>query len=125
METTLQHVISVSYPETKRNQSLVSRFIHWADSQEKHRFGWVAAIIAGHGCVITPITLFAIILSGNNFIFWPIVLVAMAASLVSNLAAMPTKITIPVFFFTVLVDLAIIAICISQGFNIEGTYPHY
>jgi hypothetical protein len=45
----------------------------------------------------------------------------MGITLVTNLAAMPTKITIPVFFLSVLVDLVIIASCIAIGFDASGT----
>lgn len=124
MDTLLRHAIGSTYGESRAQVSLASRFLNWCDTQEKYRFGWLAAIITGHGCVITPITLFAIILSGNSFIFWAIALVAMAASLVANLAAMPTKITIPVFVFSLLIDLTIIVICISNGLSVSSTYLH-
>lgn len=39
---------------------------------------------------------------------------AMGITLIVNLAAMPTKITIPTFILSVLIDIAIIAICIVQ-----------
>jgi hypothetical protein len=46
----------------------------------------------------------------------------MGACLVVNLAALPTKITIPVFFISVLIDLVIIISCIVIGLNPAGTY---
>lgn len=122
MQTTIQHQ-AISRPDTKTaHPSLWSRFIQWADSQEKHRFGWTAGIIAGHGCVATIITAAVIIFTGNQFIFWPITIGVMAACLIVNLAAMPTKIIIPVFFASLLIDLLIIAICLSNGFDVSGTY---
>jgi hypothetical protein len=124
MNTYIQQAIDSTYQGVERQASVFSRFITWCKSQEKYRFGWVAAIIAGHGCVITPITLFAIILSGNSILFWAVALGAMTAALVANLAAMPTKITIPIFFLTILIDLTIIAICIGRGFDISSTYVH-
>jgi hypothetical protein len=65
--------------------------------------------------------MFAVVLAGNHFIFWPFVIGAMGATLLVNLAAMPTKITIPVFFFSVLIDLVIIISCVAIGFNVNGT----
>ena len=41
----------------------------------------------------------------------------MGMALVTNPAAMPTKIVIPVFFLSVLMDVAIIAICAINGFT--------
>jgi hypothetical protein len=110
---------SVDLNVINTQKSIVSRFMNWCEGQERFHFGWVAGILAGHGCVMTPITLFAIVLAGNNMFFWVLALAAMGASLVTNLAAMPTKITIPVFFGTLLIDLAIIVSCLAIGFNIQ------
>ncbi|MGQ0737894.1 MAG: hypothetical protein ACT4OJ_02435 [Bacteroidota bacterium] len=123
MQTTIhQQVFANTQTRNSSHLSLWKRFIHWADGQEKYRFGWTAGILAGHGCVATVITMAAIVFTGNHFILWPFAIAAMAACVVVNLAAMPTKITIPVFFFSLLVDLALIAICIANGFDISGTY---
>ena len=97
-----------SFELVNKKQSLVSKFISWCEGQENYRLGWLGLILAVHGCVITPITIFAIVMSGNNIALWGIAMGAMGMSLVTNLAALPTKITIPVFFLSVLIDLAII-----------------
>ncbi len=101
--------------------SVWKKFINWCHGQEKNRFGWLAASLTLHGCVLTILTMFAVILTGNHFIFWPFIIGAMGITLITNLAAMPTKITIPVFFFSVLIDFAVIAICLSYGLNVSGT----
>jgi hypothetical protein len=46
----------------------------------------------------------------------------MGMSLVTNLAAMPTKITIPVLVFSILIDIAIVVSCLAIGFDITTTY---
>lgn len=97
--------------------SLWEKFIAWCESQEKYRFGWLAFSFTLHGCVLTIFTMFAIILSGNHFIFWPFAIAAMGMTVITNLAAMPTRITLPVFFFSVLIDLVIIASCAALGFH--------
>ena len=119
METTAKHLYthSVSAPRI----SAWKKFIDWCNSQEKYRLGWLAAAITLHGCVLTIFTMFAVILAGNHFIFWPFIIGGMGITLIVNLAAMPTKITIPVFFFSVLVDLLIIVSCIAIGFDASGT----
>jgi hypothetical protein len=124
METLMQHTIDSTYvhPVKKESTSIINRFVTWTKSQEKNRLAWLAVIITAHGCVLTPITLFAIVLAGNNIIFWSLAIAAMGMSLVTNLAALPTKITIPVFFFSVLIDLVIIVNCIVIGFDISATY---
>jgi hypothetical protein len=119
MGTTLQHSYVHSAEVAKK--SLWERFIVWCDSQEQYRFGWAGATITLHGCFLTIGTMFAIILSGNHFIFWPFAIAAMGAPLVANLAAMPTRVILPVFFLSIVVDLIIIACCIAIGFDISGT----
>lgn len=122
METITNPTIATAYTERISKPSVWTRFIQWSTNQEQNRFGWTAGILAAHGCIFTPITLFAIILSGSNLIFFMAAIVAMMASLVTNLAAMPTKYTIPTFFLSVVIDLAIIASCVAIGFDITGTY---
>lgn len=119
METTVRNVYSHSIETSKA--SVWKKFISWCNGQEKYRFGWLAAALTLHGCILTILTMFAVILAGNHFIFWPFVIGAMGITLIVNLAAMPTKITIPVFFFSVLVDLIIIISCIAIGFDASGT----
>ena len=122
METSIQHAYSPSYSIPAAKTSLWKKFINWADSQEEHRFGWAAFAIMGHGSVFTIITVITILFTGNHFIFWPFAMAAMAACLIVNLAALPTKITIPVLFFSVLVDLVIIGICLTNGFDLAAGY---
>jgi hypothetical protein len=119
METTIKHLYA--YPTHAAKKSVWKKFIDWCDSQEKFRFGWLGAAITLHGCILTILTMFAVIMSGNHFIFWPFIIGAMGVTLVVNLAAMPTKITIPIFFFSILIDLAIIVSCILIGFDASGT----
>lgn len=94
---------------------LVSRFFGWCRSQEKNRLLWLGIIITGHGCIITPLTLLFVMLSGNAPLMWPFVIAAMGMSLVTNLAALPTKVTLPVFFLSLLIDLIVIINCIAIG----------
>jgi len=119
METIAKHLYTHSMSTTQI--SLWRKFIDWCNSQEKYRLGWLAAAITLHGCVLTIFTMFAVVLAGNHFIFWPFIIGGMGITLVVNLAAMPTKITIPVFFFSVLMDLVIIISCIAIGFDASGT----
>lgn len=97
------------FPVTQKH-SLAKRFIRWCAAQEKNRLGWLAAMLTLHGCVLAPVTVAFLFLGGNQIIFWAFVIAAMAMTLVSNLAAMPTKITIPIFFLSLLIDFAVIVI---------------
>lgn len=123
MQTTIhQHALKGVSSRTYQHPSLWSRFMNWAEGQEKNRLGWVAGILFGHGCIVTIITMMAILFTGNHFIFWPFAIAGMAACVISNLAALPTKITLPIFFFSLLLDLVIIAICLTNGINVSATY---
>lgn len=122
MQTAIQQTFSTTHIEAAPKTSLFSRFINWCTGQDKNRYGWLGAAIASHGCVFTPITMFAIIMAGNSIFFWILAIVAMMMTLVSNLAAMPTKYTIPIFLFSILIDVTIIIACAFTGFNISGTY---
>ena len=116
---TIQPVRSHNYTflPTRVKLSIPAKFINWCQEQEQYRFGWLAAILAIHGCVLAPITVFAVFLGGNSMIFFAMTIGAMAIALISNLAAMPTKITIPVFFLSMLIDIAIIVICLVRYFS--------
>ena len=117
MNTTYQQILQENAAQRVNQTSLVTKFSNWTKEQEKNRMLWLAFAVAGHGCVITIITMFAILFTGNNFVFWPFAIGAMAMTLIVNLAAMPTKITIPVFFLSILIDVVIIALCLANGFN--------
>ena len=117
MPLTIQKQITANYTEKRTTSSAWQRFITWADKQEEHRFGWTAFTLAGHGCVFTIITILAILISGNNFIFWPFAIAAMGIPLIANLAAMPTRVTIPILFLSILADIAIIVIALSAGID--------
>ena len=122
METIINQSITTSYVSESVRPSVFAQFINWCKSQEPNRYGWLGISLGSHGCILTPITMFAIILSGNFIFFWIAAIVAMGMTLVTNLAAMPTKITIPVFFFSILIDIVIITACIAHGFDITTTY---
>lgn len=118
MDMLQQSFGTIHLPAKSNKRSLVYRFFDWCDSQEESRLGWLAVIIFGHGCIITPLTLGVVMLSGNNFIFWPWTIAAMGMSLVPNLAALPTKITIPIFFLSLLIDLVVIVNCTGIALNV-------
>jgi len=118
----IQQTYSESYKETATKKSAWKRFIAWAAGQEENKFLWLAVAIFGHGCFLTIITVLVILFTGNHFIFWPFAIGAMAMTLISNLAAMPTRITIPIFFLSILIDLLIIIITLTNGVDISGTY---
>lgn len=114
MQTTIhQQTYHHSNSGASHQASLWGRFIQWCEGQEENRFGWTAGILVGHGCVFTILTMLVVLFTGNNFIFWPIAIASMGVCVVTNLAAMPTRITIPVFAVSLLADVVVIIAAIA------------
>lgn len=105
---TLIPAINNSYIKPLAGTSLMSRFINWCNAQQNNRLLWQGVILAVHGCILTPIAmLFSLQAGADSYLYIPVI-IAMAINLIPNLAALPTKITIPVFLLSILMDLAII-----------------
>jgi hypothetical protein len=111
-----------TYAHNQERVSLLNRFLNWSNNQQGNRLLWLGVILAFHGCILTPLTVMAVLLGGNSLTLFMIAIVAMGMSLVTNLAAMPTKITIPVFGLSLLMDLVIVGIAVAHGFDIASTY---
>ena len=90
------------------SKSLWKQFIEFSDRQEFNRLGWVVAGILGHGTIFTIGTLAAVTLLGNIFVLYIIACCSMVMVVAVNLAALPTKYTVPIFFLSLLIDLGVI-----------------
>ena len=105
-----------SYVYPREETSVLKRFAAWTEGQQENRLLWLALALGGHGCVLTPLTILLIVaLTGMNLALFMAALAAMAMALVVNLAALPTKITIPVLFVSVLIDAAVIAAAVGMA----------
>ena len=112
MLSTLNQIIqpSLAYPA---KISLVSRFAAWTSGQQNNRLMWLGLSIAGHGCFLTPLTVALVAFTGMNLALFMLATVAMAITLIVNLAALPTKITIPVLVLSILIDIVVIISAVS------------
>ena len=97
----------------RRRVGFWQQFINFAAAEERNRFGWLAAAITLQGCVLAPLTLLAIISNGNPFILWIPCIIAFAITEVVFLAAMPTRITIPVLFAGIVTDIIVVLVCFT------------
>lgn len=113
MQTAVQQPYATPYVPSSQGPSIWIRFFIWCENQEEFRFLWLGIAVAGHACFLTPLTLFIIIFTGNSLFLWAFAIAAMGIALVTNLAALPTKITIPTFLFSIFIDLALIVISLS------------
>jgi hypothetical protein len=120
--TTMDHSFSTTYTEQATQTGIFSKFMTWCKGQDDNRFMWIGIVLAGHGCILTPLTVMAVLMAGTNMFLFMLCIVSMGMALVTNLAAMPTKITIPVFVLSVLIDIAVIISCFAIGLDIAKTY---
>lgn len=100
---------SLRYEIPARRAGYLQRFLQFCKDQEPNRFAWLAFSLFAHGCVLAPLTVLLIVMNGNPFTLWIPCLAAFAITEIVNLSAMPTKITIPVFMASVLVDVLVVA----------------
>ena len=111
---------TISHPYVARTQvssvSVVDRFFAWCAAQDRNRYGWLAVIVTVHATVLAPLAFITVLATGMSFMYIPFIIGGMTACVVSNLAAMSTKATIPIFLVSVLIDLLIVAIGIAGLF---------
>lgn len=89
--------------------NIFQRFYQWTVKQEDKRFMWLAFTFVLQIGLALPCTLLSIVyLAGNNFNLWLLACVVNVPTLALNLAAQPPKVTLPVLFFSWLVDAGII-----------------
>ena len=113
MTTAKLQTVNANYHTS--SPSYLTQFLTWCKSQQPNRLLWLGVIIAARGCVLTPMTVMSVFLIGaGNLTLVVMAIIAMGIALVSNLAAQPTKVTIPAFALSVLIDLVILAACVFQ-----------
>ena len=96
------------YSTSNRNSSLISRFFSWAAAEdEKRHIGWIGITVMTMASGIFPLTMYIIMINGGSFGLIMGALVALAIVVVTNLAALPTKYTIPFFFLAILIDVVV------------------
>ena len=94
---------------------LWKKIIDYSAAQENNRLLWSAISIFGHGTIFTIGTLATVILTGNLFFLMVATCLTMTMVLVVNLAALPTKYTVPILFASVFIDLLIIATAVAMA----------
>lgn len=82
--------------------------------QEGSRLFWMGLALLGGIGTIVPLTLLAVVFfADNNFALWVIVCAINVPVLILNLAAQPTKVTLPVLFFAWAINALIIVYSIA------------
>lgn len=106
----------LSQPETLQQhntvhegKSLFGRFIQWATNEDHdHHIAWVGCSITAMTAIVFPLTMAAILMNAAAFGLIVAAMVSLVLVVTTNLAAMPTRYTIPFFFLGVLIDLGVI-----------------
>lgn len=114
--TTFDQTITTTYANSRTNRSVFAKFFYWCNAQQHNRLLWLGVILAAHGCILTPLTSMAVLYSGNSLLLFMLSIIAMSLALVTNLAAMPTKYTLPAFFLSIFIDLGIVIACAVSSF---------
>lgn len=94
---------------TKANAGIITRFFQWCERQEDNRFTWIGVSLFGSIGGVLPLTLLLVSLAyPGNFVLWIASAAVNVPVLAINLAAQPTKVTLPFLFFAWTTNLAII-----------------
>jgi len=99
-----------SLPVQKSRITVFTRFMDWTKNEEKNRIGWVGISITAVAAIFFPITMSVVLINGAIISLIMGAMISMVAVVITNLAAMPTKYTIPALMLGILVDIVLIAI---------------
>jgi hypothetical protein len=93
----------------QRNRgSVFTRLIDWTKKEEKNHIAWVGISITAMSAVFFPITMSATLFNGAVFSLIVGAIISLAGVVIMNLAALPTKYTIPAFLLGILMDIVLI-----------------
>lgn len=109
MATIFSPTIAKHFVEKQTTVPFYQTFIQWCEAQEANRLLWLAIGLALHGCILTPVAVLIVAMTGVNLTLLFFAVLAMAFVLISNLAALPTKYTIPTLVLSIIMDAVVIA----------------
>lgn len=98
------------YSIQNKHKSYASRLISWLNREEKNRIAWVGISVTLMAAVFFPITMAAILFNGAIFKLIIGAMFAFALVVITNLAALPVKYTIPAFVLGGLIDIVLIIV---------------
>jgi hypothetical protein len=102
--------IATAYQVPVKNHSAVFAFNQWCANQEtKNHIAWTGVSLIVTAAVLFPLTMSFILLNGASFILIIAAMISLVLVSVVNLAAMPTRYTIPIFLTGILIDIVVIA----------------
>lgn len=112
--TEVSQSLIVDYNKAMGKPSPFSRFFTWCGAQQHNRLLWLGIALTTHCCVITPLTLLAVLTSTANFFLISVAILTMEIVFVTNLTVGSTKINLPLYFGSIGINLLIILYSVSQ-----------
>ena len=97
-----------SIPAHRSLSTVITRLVEWTKNQEKNHIAWVGISITVMSAIFFPITMTAILFNGATLSLIMGAMISLAAVVITNLAALPTKYTIPAFALGILIDIVLI-----------------
>jgi hypothetical protein len=97
-----------NFPLKIAHKNLLSRFLTWTNNEEKNRIAWMGISITAMSAVFFPITMAAILIHGAVFKLIIGGIFSLSLVVIANLAALPTKYTIPAFIAGIIIDIVLI-----------------
>lgn len=103
------------YPayESRTRVNIFDRIMRFAEAQEENHFGWVGASIMIQASLLFPMAMLTVVATGGPFYLIAFAIAALAMVVVTNLAALPTKYTIPALIISAIMDFLIVAIALA------------
>ncbi|HEY4875542.1 MAG TPA: hypothetical protein VIH86_08230 [Puia sp.] len=106
---TSQPETSYQYQLATKRKNLFSKFNEWAAVEEaEFHVAWVGAAVISMAAVFFPLTMTLVLFNGASFGLIIASMASLTLVVITNLAAMPVKFTIPFFVLGVLADVVII-----------------
>ncbi|MFK7952623.1 MAG: hypothetical protein AB8B73_07225 [Ekhidna sp.] len=83
----------------------ITTFIKWADNQQFYRLVYLVGMLLFQTCITIPFGLLALTANDGGSIQLGILVIPSFMVITSNLAALPTKYTIPIFVLVTAISL--------------------
>jgi hypothetical protein len=94
----------------KHVESVFARFLVWLKEEEVNRIAWLGISIMLMTAIFFPLTMASILLHGGSFTLIIGAMISLILVAIPNMAALPTKYTIPAFLIGMLIDIILIIV---------------
>ena len=94
----------------RSHNPVLTRFLDWTKKEEKNHIAWVGISITAMSAIFFPVTMSAILFNGAIFTLIIGAMISLAAVVITNLAALPTKYTIPALLLGIVMDIVLMII---------------